>query len=110
MSLSPGSRLGSYEVTALIGQGGIGGGLQSPRHPPRPHRRHQGALETVTISQSGLGCCSGGPPAGWVAPPAHCTAPKIGPGGIRASGRLHPSPRPGRLGPERGRKEFLNFL
>ncbi len=24
MSLSPGSRLGSYEVTALIGQGGIG--------------------------------------------------------------------------------------
>ena len=24
MSLSPGSRLGSYEVTALIGQGGMG--------------------------------------------------------------------------------------
>ena len=25
MSLSPGTRLGSYEVTALIGQGGMGG-------------------------------------------------------------------------------------
>ncbi len=24
MALSPGSRLGSYEVTALIGQGGMG--------------------------------------------------------------------------------------
>ena len=24
MALSPGTRLGSYEVTALIGQGGIG--------------------------------------------------------------------------------------
>ena len=27
MSLSPGTRLGSYDVIALIGQGGIGGGV-----------------------------------------------------------------------------------
>ena len=110
MSLSPGSRLGPYEVTALIGQGGIGGGLQSPRHPPRPHRRHQGALETVTISQSRLGCCSGGPPAGRVAPPAHCTAPKIGPGGIRARDgcTLHRAPADWAL--SAAGKGFLNFL
>ena len=37
MSLSPGSRLGSYEVTALIGQGGMG--VVHTAHDPRLDRQ-----------------------------------------------------------------------
>ena len=41
MLLTAGTKLGTYEIVAPLGTGGMGRGLQSPRHPPRPHRRYQ---------------------------------------------------------------------
>jgi hypothetical protein len=39
MALTAGTRLGHYNVTALIGEGGHGPGLASYRHPAQPTRR-----------------------------------------------------------------------
>ena len=41
MSRSPGTRLGSYEVTALIGQGGMGGSVAGPPYPAEVRRRSE---------------------------------------------------------------------
>ena len=43
MALAPGVRLGPYEIVSAPRGRRHGGGVQSPRHAPRPHGRHQGA-------------------------------------------------------------------
>jgi hypothetical protein len=46
MALASGTRLGPYNIVALIGVGGMGGGLQSPR------RRSLVDIETVCDNMS----------------------------------------------------------
>jgi len=63
MFLSPGTRLGLYEVTAMIGEGGMGEILLCPRHQARPGRGAQGAgrlcAEGNFVRSAALGCPSG---------------------------------------------------
>ena len=58
MALAPGSRLGSYDVTALIGQGGMGKVrhvyLGNTRHHARPHAQLMlnGGYRSVTSKKA----------------------------------------------------------